>query len=198
MQVIFEDNHLLAVYKPHDIPTQGDSSLTTMARAFIKEKYKRPFNVFLEPIHRLDKPTHGIVLFAKTSKALSRLNAQMRHKEIQRFYMATIDGEISPSKGELKHYLVKQSHRTKAYPTFVDEAKEAILSYETVSLNPTNLLIKLDTGRYHQIRAQLSFEGFPIIGDDKYNSDQKGPLLLKHVKMIFAHPTTVEQITLEV
>ncbi len=202
LEILCEDNHLLAVNKPAGLltqPNQTDAlSLEDLAKEYIKKKYHKKGNVFLHPIHRLDKPVSGIVLFARTSKALSRLNSQMRAHKIQKTYAAKVEGHFKKKSGELRHQLSHGSHRANVKKTTT--SKEAILSYTVKKeyAHATLLLVQLHTGRYHQIRAQLSHVGHPILGDTKYGATQKfSRLALHHTQLIFYHPVTNEILTLE-
>ncbi len=190
MKPVFCDNHILVLEKPAGIATQPD--FHEMARSWVKENFKKPGNVFLEPIHRIDKPVGGLVLFARTSKALTRLNESMRKKECEKTYLAKVEGTLPP-KGTLVHHLSHGNFRA-----VVDrEGKEAILHYK---VRPDGLLeIILETGRYHQIRAQFSAIGHPIVGDEKYGSLTKSPAIaLQHYRFVFPHPITKERLTFEV
>ncbi|MBI2041742.1 MAG: RluA family pseudouridine synthase [Candidatus Nealsonbacteria bacterium] len=176
--VLYEDNHLIAVYKPAGVLAQPDEThdedLMTAVKKYLKEKYKKPGNVFLGLAHRLDRPVSGIVLFAKTSKGASRLSAQFREAAIEKIYYAVVRGRFPEKKGMLVNYLVKDANKKKA---FEGEGKRAELSYEVVkSSDKYSLLkIKLHTGKFHQIRAQLSLIGFPIVGDVKYGYKEPLP-----------------------
>ena len=189
----------LHLNKPADLLTQPNptqaSSLEDLAKEFIKKKYRKKGNVFLHPIHRLDKPVSGIVLFARTSKALSRLNSQMRSCKIQKTYVAKVERHLKKKSGELRHFLTHGSHQAK----IKKNSKEAILSYVVKKeyAHSTLLLIQLHTGRYHQIRAQLAHIGHPILGDTKYGAIQKlSRLALHHTQLIFEHPIKKEMITI--
>ncbi len=158
--------------------------------------------MFLEPIHRLDKPVSGIVLFARTSKALSRLQAQMRDKKISKTYLALVEGTLPSFEGTLEHYLIHGSHRASVVSSSNPEGKGAILHYRVVQSDDKTSLVEifLETGRYHQIRAQLSAIGCPVVGDSKYGSTlhwHGSAIALHHSKMILRHPVTSEEIILE-
>ena len=178
LKVLYEDNHLIAVYKPAGVLTQPDSSheedLMSAVKKYLKEKYRKPGNVFLGLVHRLDRPVSGIVLFAKTSKGASRLSEQFRDGTIEKIYHAVVEGKFPEKKGMLVNYLVKDAKKKKA---FEGEGKKAELSYEVVKSNDkySLLKIKLHTGKFHQIRAQLSLIGFPIAGDVKYGYKESLP-----------------------
>ena len=176
MKILFEDNHILAVDKPAGMltqPTDRESdSLETLAKAWIKEKYQKPGNVFLGVVHRLDRPVSGIVLFAKTSKALARLNAAIRERTFHKTYCALVEGILSKDEDILEHYLRHDEHRATLSTKKDPEAKLARLHYKVVKRfektpTTTMLMIDLETGRYHQIRAQLAASNHPIVGDEK-------------------------------
>lgn len=182
----------MVVDKPAEIATQPD--LTELAKAWVKRKFNKPGNVFLEPIHRLDKPVAGVVLFARTSKALSRLQEQMREREMEKIYEGWVEGVPKESQAVLKHHLLHGSFRAEISP----EGKEAILEYEVIrkERGRSLLRIRLHTGRYHQIRAQLSAIGCPILGDTKYGSHvawKKG-IALYAKELSFKHPVTQELV----
>lgn len=201
IDVIFEDNHILVLNKPGNLSTQdsptSDDSLETRAKAWLKEKYNKAGNVYLHAIHRIDKPVTGIVVFAKTSKALSRLQASMRNKKTKKIYMAIVDGILSGD-NTLKDYLVHGDHiAIKAHPADTG-AKPCSLSYRVLNNNGRKTLVEvtLDTGRYHQIRAQFGFRGYPVAGDKKYGSKTaQDTILLHHAEFSIEHPITNEMIT---
>lgn len=193
--ILFCDNHVLVVDKPAEMATQPD--LCELAKAWVKKKFNKPGNVFLEPIHRLDSPVSGVVLFARTSKALSRLQQQMREHQIEKIYQAWIEGAPPQDQGVLKHYLLHGFFRAEVSP----EGKEAILEYQVRQREKERSFveIRLHTGRYHQIRAQMSAIGCPIIGDKKYGSRiawKKG-IALSAVKLTFKHPVTGDSISIQ-
>jgi len=206
MEVIFVDNHLLAAIKPAGLATQphekDSDHFLGQARQWIKTKYNKPGNVFLESIHRLDKPVSGIVLFARTSKALSRLQAQMREKQIEKTYIALVEGTVASEKGTLEHFLLHASHRACIVSSQHPEGKLARLHYRILHSYPTTTLIEisLETGRYHQIRAQLSAARYPVVGDRKYGSTfswEEDAIALHHFKMVLKHPVTQQLLILE-
>lgn len=202
MQVVYEDNHLLAVSKPPGLLTQPspneNASLETQAKAWLKEKYLKPGLVYLHAVHRLDKVTSGIVLFAKTDKALSRLNQQMRGRSIVKIYHAVVTGQLPASQGELCHQL----KHARLHATVDDDGKPAQLNYRVLARQGGLTLVEIDlvTGRYHQIRAQLAAIGCPVVGDARYGS-QTGlaaeAVALHHKSMRFSHPVTQASLTLE-
>ncbi len=201
INIIYEDNHLLVVEKPINIPVQADSSkdkdLLTLLKEYIKNKYNKPGNVYLGLVHRLDRPVGGIMVFAKTSKAANRLSKQVQNKTMKKTYIAIIEGK--PDKeGTLKDKLEKDQ---KTNITKVSEnGKEAILNYKALKTknNLTLVQINLITGRPHQIRVQFSSRNYPIYGDQKYNKKpKKDQIALFAKKLEFIHPTTKEQLTFE-
>ncbi len=197
---IFLDNHLIAVYKPFGIPVQPDKSnkvsLLELTKDWIKNEFNKPGNVFLGLLHRLDQPVAGIVLFARTTKAASRLSAQFRESAIKKYYQASVLTSPQKPEGTLIHYLRKEKTlKATVFPRETEGAKRAELSYRTLKSSPNgNILeILLKTGRFHQIRSQLAFIGSPIIGDVKYGAPF--PLAEKKIglianKIIFKHPIT--------
>lgn len=191
MREIFSDNHVLVLEKPAGISTQPE--FHEMAKAYIKEKHQKPGNVFLEPIHRLDKPVSGMVLFARTSKALKRLNGFMRERQIKKKYLAWVEGNIE-AEGTLTHTLSHGNFRA-----LVDkEGKLAVLHYRLLEKKRGNSLVEIDleTGRYHQIRAQFSAIGHPVLGDQKYGAKGKREkIALHHHVLSFPHPITNEILT---
>ena len=201
IKIIYEDNHLLVVEKPVNIPVQADDSkdkdLLTMLKEYIKNKYNKPGNVYLGLVHRLDRPVGGVMVFAKTSKAASRLSEQVRCHKLKKIYQAVVLGKISES-GELKDKLLKDP---KTNIVNVDEkGKEAILNYHLDNYNKDNNLslitINLKTGRSHQIRVQLSHAGYPLYGDQKYNKNAvKAQICLWATELSFEHPISKEILT---
>lgn len=203
LEVIYEDNHLLAVNKPVGLVVHSDwhheQSLTDEVRAYLKEKYNKPHNAFAEAIHRLDKDASGIVVFAKTSKALARLMAAVRERQVEKHYLCLVEGNLEGQSQQLKHYLKKEEFRSACYLEPQEEAKEAKLSYDGLAHHEGKslLAVDLETGRYHQIRAQLSASGYPIVGDSKYGSELPGPLFLHHSQMVLPHPITKAPLSLK-
>lgn len=200
ISIIFEDNHLLVVEKPVNIPVQKDSSgdldLLTLLKADIKERYQKPGNVYLGLVHRLDRPVGGVMVFAKTSKAASRLSDSLRRKKFTRQYLAVVRGEVKSNEATLEHYLVKDQRKNQVYvvDSSVKGAKKAILNYEVVAKAKefSFLAIQLQTGRPHQIRVQLSTIGYPLYGDVKYGHHVNQPgqqIALWAHKIGFEHPT---------
>lgn len=204
--ILYEDNHLLILNKPAGLLTQPSGteqeSLEQQAKAWLKEKYHKPGNVFLEAIHRLDKPVSGVSVFCKTSKALSRLNAVMRAKETRKIYWAWLEGELPKDKGRLEHYLVHDDFQARVVSKEHPEGKMASLSYHVLERRRGRTFVEvvLETGRYHQIRLQFSTIGYPIWGDRKYGSEQPyeaGAIALHHRCLQLPHPVTHELMTIE-
>lgn len=207
MQVLYEDNHIIAVNKSVaeivQIDKTGDKPLDVLIKEYIKTKYQKPGEVFLGVVHRIDRPVSGVVLFARTSKALIRLNEMFKEKKVEKIYWAII--KVKPPKQEdtLVHYLVRNTKSNKSFCHIneVPESKQAILHYRLVgSSDVYHLLeIRLETGRHHQIRSQLSTIGCPIRGDLKYGfprSNKDGGISLHSRKVTFQHPVRDEQMTI--
>ncbi len=201
INIIYEDNHLLVVEKPINIPVQadksGDEDLLTMLKKHLKEKYNKPGDVYLGLVHRLDRPVSGIMVFAKTSKAASRLSKQIQKHEFKKIYMAVIEGKVSES-GIFKDKLKKDE---KTNITRVSEdGKEAELSYNLIGFvnNLSLVRISLKTGRSHQIRVQFASRKIPLYGDQKYNPKaNKDQIALFASKLEFKHPVTKEVMCFE-
>ena len=200
--IIYEDNHLLVLEKRINVPTQEDNTkdkdLLTILKEYIKEKYNKPGNVYLGLVHRLDRPVGGIMVFARTSKAASRLSEQVRNKTFKKTYNAVVIGNIENA-GKLKDNLLKDEKKNIVK---VDKnGKEAILNFKKIDFkdNMSLVEINLETGRSHQIRVQMSHHGYPLFGDQKYNKTAKvGEQIALFAKKIeFVHPTTNELLTFE-
>ncbi len=208
IEILFEDNHIIVVNKRSGDLVQGDKTgdapLSDILKEFIKVKYNKPGNVYLGVVHRLDRPTTGIVIFAKTSKALERLNKMLRDKEIDKTYWAVVKNKPSKGKDTLINYLRKNPKNNKAtvFNKETKDSKKAILHYKTLkSLDNYHLLeIDLETGRHHQIRAQLSHIKCPIKGDLKYGfprSNKDAGIHLHARRIQFTHPVSKETIKIE-
>ncbi len=208
MQVIYEDNHIIVVAKRSGEIVQGDKSgdrpLTEDVKAYLKEKYAKPGLVFLGVVHRLDRPVSGLVVFARTSKALSRLNEMFRNGSIHKTYWALVQTPPPAEEGELIHWLTRNERQNKsyAYRNEVPGSKKAVLRYRVIGQTDryTLLEIQLLTGRHHQIRCQLAAMGCPIRGDLKYGAPRSTPdgsisLLARSIE--FVHPVSKEIIRLE-
>ena len=207
LQVLFEDNHLIIVNKRSGDITQGDKTgdkpLSDVVKEYVKEKYNKAGNVFLGVVHRLDRPTSGVIIFARTSKALERLNKMLRDKTISKTYWAVVKEYPKKEKGTLINFLKKnpKNNKSSVYTKEIPDSKRAVLHYNILKKldNYSLLEIDLETGRHHQIRAQFSFIGFPIKGDLKYGfnrSNKDGSIHLHARKITFLHPVSKEEISL--
>jgi len=207
LEVLHEDNHIIIVNKRAGDIVQGDKTgdkpLSDVVKEYIKDKYNKPGNVFLGTVHRLDRPTSGIVIFARTSKALERLNKMLRDKEIKKTYWAVVKNHPKKEKDTLINFLKKnpKNNKSSAYNKEINGSKKAILHYTTIKKldNYTLLEIDLETGRHHQIRCQLSNIGSTIKGDLKYGaprSNKNGSIHLHARKINFTHPVSKENITI--
>ncbi len=206
MVVLYEDNHIIAVNKTCNEIVQGDKTgdtpLSEMVKAYIKEKYHKPGEVFLGVTHRLDRPTSGVVLFARTSKALTRLNEMFKsHEQIKKTYWAIVQGVPKQPEARLENWLIKNESQNKSYiaKPHAKDAKQAILNYRTLvrGENYTLLEVNLETGRHHQIRCQLAAIGCPVKGDLKYGAKRSNPdggICLHARKIEFIHPVSKENI----
>ena len=202
INIIYEDNHLLVVEKPINVPVQEDESkdldLLNMLKKYLKVKYNKPGNVYLGLVHRLDRPVGGVMVFAKTSKCASRLSEQVRDDKLTKIYYAVVLNKIDDS-GHLEDYLLKDNKNN--IVKVDNKGKLSILDYKLIkSIDNMNLVeIKLKTGRSHQIRVQFSHNGNPLFGDHKYNKDAKTgeQLALFAKKLSFYHPVTKELLTYE-
>lgn len=204
MEILYEDNHVIVVLKPQNVPSQEDSSkdldMLTMVKQYIKEKYNKPGNVFVGLVHRLDRPTGGIMVFAKTSKAAARLSEQFKNGEAEKTYFAVVKGTPRNRQGKLVNYLVKdeKTNLVKLAPRLTEGAKRAELDYTCLdTIDGYSLLkIKLGTGRGHQIRVQLASIGNPIYGDQKYGGQnmEKANLHLFAVELKFNHPISKDRM----
>ena len=204
LSVIYEDNHILVVNKTTGLLVQGDQtgdkSLVDIAKLYIKNKYQKPGDVFLGLVHRLDRPTSGVIVLARTSKALKRLNKQFKDRVPKKIYRAVVSG-TPKSSAKLEHYLKKNSSQNKSfhYNEITPNTKHAILHYRHVeSLKSYHVLeVELETGRHHQIRAQLAAVGLHIKGDLKYGSKRTNPNGSIHLharSLLFVHPTKKEEM----
>jgi 23S rRNA pseudouridine1911/1915/1917 synthase len=207
LQLLYEDNHLIIVNKRAGDIVQGDKTgdqpLSEVVKDFIKEKYNKPGNVYLGVVHRLDRPTTGIVMFAKTSKALPRLNKLFSEKEAKKTYWAVVKNAPPKPHDTLTHWLKKnpKNNKSTAYSKEIDGAKKAILHYKLLKALDTYFLleIELETGRHHQIRSQLASIGCPIKGDLKYGFDRSNPDASIHLharQLQFIHPVSKEHINI--
>lgn len=209
MDVVYEDNHLIIVNKSSSEIVQGDKTgdkpLAEMVKEYIKQKYHKPGNVFLGVVHRLDRPVSGLVVFARTGKALARLNEMFRTKEVHKTYWAIVGNCPPTEEGELVHWLVRNEKQNKsyAYDKEKPEAKKAILDYRLIGRSERYFLLEVDlkTGRHHQIRCQLAKMGCPIKGDLKYGSPRSNPdgsICLHARRVRFVHPVSKQEIDVTV
>ena len=208
MQVLYEDNHIIIVSKTTGEIVQGDKTgdkpLSETVKQYIKEAYAKPGDVFLGVVHRLDRPVFGLVLFARTSKALSRLNAMFANGEVKKKYWAIVKDMPPQSEGTLTHWLVRNEKQNKSYvyDREVPHSKKAILDYKVIGKSDNYYLLEVDlkTGRHHQIRCQLAKMGCPIKGDLKYGAKRSNPdgsiSLLSH-SMQLIHPVSKKEIVVE-
>ena len=206
LDVIFEDNHLIAVNKKSGEIVQGDKTgdepLSDRVKKYLKVKYKKPGNVFLGTIHRIDRPTSGVIIFARTSKALTRMNEKFRDNKIYKTYWAILKNKLPKKHDLLEHYLLKNQKKNKSFISTSEKGKLSILKYNYLKNLKNYFLYEIfpHTGRHHQIRVQLSSIGSPIKGDLKYGakrSNSNGGINLHARKIVFDHPVTKEKVTIE-
>ena len=205
LKVIYEDNHIIVVEKPVNIPSQadktGDIDLLTIVKQYIKEKYQKPGNVYIGLVHRLDRPVGGVMVFAKTSKAAARLSNQVREKKFEKTYLTIVNGKMEQNATTLEDYLYKdeRNNKSKVVPEGTKNSKLAVLDYEVLKynseLNLSVLKIHLHTGRHHQIRVQLSSRNHSIYGDQKYGGRGHGKqITLWAYELKFYHPITNKKL----
>ena len=208
MTVVYEDNHIIIVNKTASEIVQGDKTgdtpLSETVKQYLKEKYQKPGNVFLGVTHRLDRPVSGLVIFAKTSKALTRLNEMFRTSEVKKTYWAVVKNAPKEPEGELVHYLARNEKQNKSYAYDKEKpgAKKAILDYKLIGRSERYFLLEIDlkTGRHHQIRCQLAKMGCPIKGDLKYGAPRSNPdgsICLHARRVRFVHPVSKQEIDVE-
>lgn len=204
LEVLYEDNHIIVVVKPYNILSQSDNTndldMLTIIKAYLKEKYNKPGNVYLGLVHRLDRPVGGVMIFAKTSKAASRLSEEVRTRVLKKTYIAVVNGIIEKDKDELIDYIVKCDDNSSKI-TVKEKGKIAKLKYEVIERNLeqnlTLIKINLETGRHHQIRVQMANIGHPLYGDQRYGKQDKKQIALFSCKLEFIHPTKKEPIIIE-
>ena len=202
INILYEDNHIIVVEKKPNILVQKDNTndecLTDIIKKYLKTKYNKPGNVYLGLVHRLDRPVGGIMVFAKTSKAANRLTKSIKNKEIKKIYYAVVTGHTN-KKDKYIDYIKKNKKNNTSYITTKEEGKEAILEYETINYYKNLSLVKINliTGRSHQIRVQFSHHNHPLIGDKRYNLEEKKAntdIALFAKTLEFNHPTTKEKL----
>jgi 23S rRNA pseudouridine1911/1915/1917 synthase len=208
LEIIYEDNHLIAVNKKAGQLVQGDRtgdvSLDRLLQDYLKIRYSKPGNVYLGVVHRLDRPVSGVVVFARTSKALSRMNELFRQQRVSKSYWCIVKELPDPEQGTLRNYLKKNEKQNKsyAYSRQVEGSKEAVLNYSLISRSDQYFLLHVDlqTGRHHQIRCQLAHSGWPVRGDLKYGyprSNKDGSISLHARELTFTHPVKKTLLTLK-
>ena len=203
LNVVYEDNHIIVVEKPYNIPSQEDSSkdidMINIIKNYLKEKYQKQGNVYLGLVHRLDRPVGGLMVFAKTSKAASRLSDDVRNNNFHKTYLAVVNGETK-EKEKLVDYISKDP---KTFSSFIDNenGKESILEYETLYYDKNDdvslIKVNLITGRHHQIRLQMSNINHPLVGDQRYGKEDRKQIMLYAYKIEFTHPVKKEVMSFE-
>lgn len=204
--IIYEDNHLLVAEKPVNVLSQADNTneedMLTILKEYIKDKYQKPGNVYIGLVHRLDRPVGGVMVFARTSKAASRLSEEIRTRNFKKVYTALVHGRIKEKTGTLRHFLYKdeKTNMVRVVPASDKNGKEAVLDYEFLEYRGDMTLVKINlhTGRPHQIRVQFSTVGHPLVGDQRYGREVNRVGEQIHLwasEITFTHPTTKEQMT---
>ena len=198
LEVLYEDNHIIVVVKPINILSQSDNTkdidMLNIIKNYIKEKYNKPGNVYLGLVHRLDRPTGGVMVFARTSKSASRLSKQIKEGSLKKTYLAVVPN-FNLKKGTFIDYLEKDKNNNSIIAS-KEKGKYAKLNFETITKKNNNALVKIDllTGRHHQIRVQFSSRGYPLYGDQRYGRMDKKQLALFAYKLEFLHPVTKEKM----
>ena len=203
INILYEDNHILCVVKPANLPVQADNTkdedLLTLVKQYLKEKYNKPGNVYLGLVHRLDRPVGGAMILAKTSKAASRLSESIRVRAIDKVYYAILDGVPKKQSDTLVDYLTKDTKTNMVSVTNAKVGKKSILHYQVLATKNGHTLVEihLETGRPHQIRVQFASRNLPLVGDQRYNKNaKKVQIALWAVSLTFSHPTTKDKITI--
>ncbi len=209
LNVLYEDNHVIVVEKPVNIPSQadktGDEDMLSIVKHYLKEKYQKPGEVYLGLIHRLDRPVGGVMVFAKTSKAAARLSEQVRTKQFEKQYLVVVDGKMEAEQGILEDYLLKneKNNISKVVKEGTKNAKLASLDYEVLKyaedINLSVVKVNLHTGRHHQIRVQFASRGHSLYADQKYGTRGRGKqIALWAYKLSFYHPVSKQKLTFQV
>lgn len=199
LEVLYEDNHIIVVFKPCNILSQSDITrdldMLTIVKDYIKEKYNKPGNVYLGLVHRLDRPVSGVMVFARTSKAAARLSKQIQNHEFSKRYLAVINGILFEKKGEFRDFLKKVD--TNSIISDSNSGKESILKYQVLEEKDNLSLVDIDliTGRHHQIRVQFASRGHSLVGDHRYGKNETGQIALCSYQLGFYHPITKEKLT---
>ena len=203
INILYEDNHVLCVVKPANLPVQADNTkdedLLTLVKQYLKEKYNKPGNVYLGLVHRLDRPVGGAMILAKTSKAASRLSESIRVRAIDKVYYAILDGVPKKQSDTLVDYLTKDTKTNMVSVTNAKVGKKSILHYQVLATKNGHALVEihLETGRPHQIRVQFASRNLPLVGDQRYSKNaKKVQIALWAVSLTFPHPTTKDKITI--
>ncbi len=201
MEILYSDNHIIVVNKPPGLATEATEgeSVESHIKEWVKEHYKKSGAVFVRAVHRLDKPVSGVLLLAKTSKALERLHASFRGKQVEKRYVALVEGVVEQEEGSMEDYLVHDFFRASVVGSEHPKAKRALLSYRVRRKNYENSLVEIDlyTGRYHQIRVQFSSRGHPIMNDGKYGArfiKDGGNIALHQERLVFPHPISKKEL----
>ena len=201
LEILYEDNHVIVVVKPVNVLSQADNThdidMLTLIKNYLKAKYQKPGNVYLGLVHRLDRPVGGVMVFAKTSKAASRLSEQVRTKEVEKNYLAIVHGILKEKEGTFQDKIEKKDN-THVYLN-TPLGKDALLKYHVIKEKDNLSLVDINllTGRYHQIRLQFSSRGYPLYGDSLYGNKEKTSICLFAYKLSFNHPITKERLTFE-
>ena len=209
LNVLYEDNHVIVVEKPVNIPSQadktGDVDMLSIVKHYLKEKYQKPGEVYLGLVHRLDRPVGGVMVFAKTSKAAARLSEQVRSKQFEKQYLVVVDGKMEPERGILEDYLLKNERKniSRVVEQGTKNAKLASLDYEVLKyaedIQLSVVKVNLHTGRHHQIRVQFASRGHSLYADQKYGTRGRGKqIALWAYKLSFYHPITKQKLTFQV
>lgn len=203
LNILYEDNHIIVVIKPFNILSQSDDTkdidMLTIIKEYIKEKYNKPGNVYLGLVHRLDRPTSGIMIFAKTSKAASRLSKEIQENKMNKKYLAIINGILTEKEGTFEDYILKKEDNSSTI-TNKKNGKYAKLNYKVLKENNNLSLVEIEliTGRHHQIRIQFSSRGYALFGDQRYGCEDKKQLALFAYYLSFTHPVTKEQMNFKI